>query len=269
MYDRLLQHSFQISLRLPLQHSAKWRWLQCLLVVVSLMPIASGCKMPILPGQVKEVSLQMAVDSSPERSRYTVSGTTNLPDNTPITVAAIRYFYPAGSSAPGSPSGAENSPGSTFAILDYASTTVSKGKWQAELILQQQGSDGKGWEEWQMQQPKLGVTLKPAETVSFVTTLTAKDQLTPLEQQLAETGFRLPRGIVRTTTEGQRYAEISQTIALTPPNPGQQAPAASEPENYGWGDRYVLVKEPQNPTRLERPKQPQTDAPARPSEFLR
>lgn len=265
MCDRLLQ----LCLRLPAQNSAKWRWLPCLLVITSLLPLTIGCRTLTLPGQPQEVSLQMAVESGSKRSGYTVSGTTNLPDNTPITVAAIRYFYPTSSSDSASLQSTVNPPSSTFEILDYASTTVAEGKWQAELTLQQQGTDGKGWEEWQMQQPKLGLTLKPAETVSFVTMLTAEDQLTPLEQQLAEEGFRLPRGIVRTTVEGQRYAEVSQTIALTAPNLGQPAPAALEPENYGWGDRYVLVKEPQNPTRLERPDQPQTNAPPTSLEFLR
>lgn len=265
MRDRLRP----LSVTKLVQYLTQRRWLPCLLLISSLLPLVNGCQTLTLPGQRQEVSLQMAVQPSSERSRYTVSGTTNLPDNTPITVAAIRYFDSASSPAAVNPDRTANPSGSTFAVLDYASTTVNQGKWQAELTLQQQGADGRGWEEWQMQQPKLGLTLKPAATVSFVTTLTAQNQLTPLEEQLAQKGFRLPRGIVRTTAEGQRYAEVIQTLALAPPNPGQSAPAASEPENYGWGDRYVLVKEPQNPTRLERPDQPQTNAPANPSEFLR
>lgn len=261
MHDHLLKGYF------PVRNPAKWRLLQFLFAGILVPSLISGCESLPLPGQPQEVNLQMTVAPSPERSRYLVSGTTNLPDRTPITVAAIRYFSLGDSSGAASSSDTPSEAGSTFTVLDYASTTVTQGKWQAELTLQQQGTDGKDWEAWQMQQPRLA--LQPAPTVAFVTTLTAADQLTPLEQQLAQKGFRLPRGMVRTTTEGQRYAEVSQTIALAPPNPNQQAPVALEPHNYGWGDRYVLVQEPQNPTRLERPNQRQTNAPATASEFMR
>lgn len=210
----------------------------------------------------------MQVVSGNQSSRYVVSGSTNLPDNTPITVAAIRYFSAENRSA--NRAGAANPLTQTsFAVLDYASTRVTQGKWQAELTLQQQGIDGRQWEAWQMQQSRLGITLQPDQTVSFVTTLESMDQLVPLEQQLAEKGFRLPRGMVRSTAEGQRYAEVVQTIALAAPNPGDKPPAALEPHNYGWGDRYVLLQEPQNPTRLERPTEPQTNAPPSAGEFLR
>lgn len=271
MRDRLFKLS--ITLCPPIQNSAKWRWLQLLLLVISLLPLATSCKtlllpgQSFLPGQSKEVSLQMEVAPNSDRSRYIVSGNTNLPDNTSITVAAIRYFNTAKNIA--NSADATDSTSATFAVLDYTSTTVKQGKWQAELALNQQGEDGRPWEAWQMQQSKLGLSLQPDETVSFVTTLKSMDQLVPLEQQLAEKGFRLPRGMIRSTTEGQRYAEVSQTIALAPPNPGQKPPSAAEPHNYGWGDRYLLVKEPQNPTRLERPKEPQTTAPPTAPEFLR
>lgn len=261
MRDRLLKCCS------PAQNSAKWRLWIFILAGVVVPSLVSGCESLPLPGQPQEVNLQMTVAPSSARNHYLVSGTTNLPDKTSITVAAIRYFSLPDSSGAASSSGTRNESDVTFTVLDYRSTTVMQGKWQAELTLQQQNTDGKGWEAWQMQQPRLA--LQPAATVSFVTTLTAADQLTPLEQQLAQKGFRLPRGMVRTTAEGQRYAEVSQTIALAPPNPDQQAAVVPEPHNYGWGDRYVLVKEPQNPTRLERPDQPQTDAPATPLEFMR
>ncbi len=203
----------------------------------------------------------MEVVPGSAQSRYTVSGTTNLPDNTPITVAAIRYFSAAYQTS------ALNRP--TFAVLDYTSTTVNQGKWQVELTLQQQGTDGRGWEAWQMEQSRLGLALQPTETVSFVTSLIAIDPLEPLEQQLAEEGFRLPQGMVRATAEGQRYAEVSQTIALAAPNLSETPPAIPEPHNYGWGDRYKFLQEPPNEIQYERPAERQTNAPPAPSEFLR
>lgn len=258
-----MQNFFQnlFRLDLPRTQASKWRWFCLLLLVSSLLPYATACKTLNLPNQAREVSLQMEVVPDSDQSRYTVSGTTNLPDDTPITIAAIRYFSADGQTP------AQNRP--TFTVLDYTSTIVNQGKWQAELTLQQRGTDGRDWEAWQMEQSRLGLALQPTETVSFVTSLMPIDQLVPLEQELAEDGFRLPRGMVRSTAEGQRYAEVSQTIALAAPNVGETAPTIPEPHNYGWGDRYKFLQEPPNETQYERPTERQTNAPATPSEFLR
>ncbi|HEY9643918.1 MAG TPA: hypothetical protein V6C57_25735, partial [Coleofasciculaceae cyanobacterium] len=89
------------------------------------------------------------------------------------------------------------------------------------------------------------------------------------EQQLAEQGLRLANGTVRSTSEGQRYAQVNQTLAIALPT-GETTPPRPQLDevNYGWGYRYLIPNEPPNPYDLEFPGDRQTNAPPRPEEFL-
>ena len=229
--------------------------------VAVLSTLMAGCIPLRLPTQLSEANLQMQVAST-RAGTYTVNGTAELPNNTQLKVAAIRYLYPANVISD------RLNPKPTYAILDYQSAKVTDGRWQTELKLWQPGKDGNLWESWQLHQTQLGLAFKPMERVVFLATLSPIDRLPQLEQQLAAQGLKLNNGIIYTTTEGARYAQIDRVLPISPPVNGNQTPTATADPNYGWGDRYLIPNEPPNPTRLERPTERPTTAPPTAAEFL-
>ena len=114
-------------------------------------------------------------------------GETRLPKDTQITVAAVRYLSVDDALDGGA--AAQFNPTPTYSILAYQSAKVAQGKWQAQLNLWQVANDGNYRESWQLEQSRLGLSLKPAEKVMFLATLTPADDLSAIEQQLAKRGF--------------------------------------------------------------------------------
>jgi hypothetical protein len=219
----------------------------------------------IIPArQLKEIALDWRVNETSQPGSYEVSGKTNLPDRTQITVAALRYLYPIAATA------RRFNTRPTYTILDYQSATVERGMWQTQLDLWQVAPDRTFKENWQLDQQGLAVRFNPGEEVVFLVTLAPIEQLPSLQQQLAQKGQKLADGTVRSSAEGERYAQSQQTMIIPLPTGGTLSTSAQVgTENFGWGRRYLIPQEPQNPTRLERPNTRQTDAPARLEEFLR
>lgn len=205
----------------------------------------------------------MRVTATETPGVYTIAGNTTLPDNTRLNVAAIRYLYP------GDAASATFNPDPTYSILAYQFAQVQKGEWQTKLNLWQVASNGQFKEAWQLSQPKLGLSFKPDEAVVFMASLAPITKLSELEQQLSRKGLKFPGGTIRTTSEGERYAQVNQLMAIALPS-GNTSPSPPRPEeiNYGWGYRYLIPLEPQNPYNLEFPDKRQTDAPPKPNEFL-
>ncbi|NJL21297.1 MAG: hypothetical protein HC895_11500 [Leptolyngbyaceae cyanobacterium SM1_3_5] len=103
----------------------------------------------------------------------------------------------------------------------------------------------------------------------FLATLDPIENLSQLEQDLDAQNLQLAKGIIRTGRDGLRFAQIDYLMAIAPPT-GKTAPPPLNPdaENGGWGRRYLVPQEPQNPTPIDRPTERQTNAPSRPEEFL-
>ncbi|NJR66212.1 MAG: hypothetical protein HC772_14235 [Leptolyngbyaceae cyanobacterium CRU_2_3] len=234
------------------------------LCVLLFLVLSVGCTQLRFPGQLSDVLLNVHVTASEVSGTYTIAGETNLPQNTPLTVAAVRYLSVDNSTA------AQFNPVPTYSILAYQTVKVVDGKWQTQLNLWQVAPNGKYQETWQLEQARLGIiSFKPSKDVIFLATLTPVEKLSRLEQKLARQGMRLASGTVRSTPEGQRYAQANQTLAIALPR-GETTPPQPQLDqvNYGWGYRYLIPKEPQNPYNLEFPGDRQTTAPPRPEEFL-
>jgi len=198
---------------------------------------------------------------------YTIAGNTDLPDNSKVAVAAVRYLYPANQSA----QNLKLNP--TYSILDYQAVEVKQGKWQTTLNLWKAAPDGRFQETWQFDQAQLRVPFKPVKEVVFLATVAPVrlvDQLRSLEQQLAKQKMKLDAQLIRTTAEGQQYVQVSQTQTVPLPA-GSSKPPVSRPEelNGGWGNRFLMPKESQNPYKLELPAERKTNAPMASQEFLR
>lgn len=232
-----------------------------ILSAVTLLGFLSSCTQIQSFFQWTEVDLNLQVQSG-QSGRYTLSGKANLPENTEITVAAIRYLQPEGAIV-------KPNPDPTYAILAYQPVVVKQGQWQTQLNLWEVAADGEFQEAWQREQDKLGLTLQPAPEVVFLATLAPSEELSALEQELAKRGIRFPNRSILSTTEGFRYAQAQHSMAVALPT-GSTTPPPPRPEddNDGWGDRYIIPQEPPNRVELELPEERRTDAPPRPEEFL-
>ncbi len=232
-------------------------------LVLPLLLVSTGCNGLWLP-QLSDLPLTMQI-TPVKLGVYAIAGEARLPQDTQITVAAIRYLEVDDVSE-----GATLfNPTPTYSILAYQSAKVTKGKWQTQLDLWQVAKDGKYRESWQLEQSRLGLSFQPSEKVMFLATLTPIDDLSALEQQLARQGMRLTSGTVRSTPEGQRYAQMNRSLAIALPTGTTTPPTSTDEVNFGWGDRYLIPQEPQNPYDLQFPGDRQTNAPPIPDEFLR
>ncbi|GAB4143235.1 MAG: hypothetical protein Fur0046_20230 [Cyanobacteria bacterium J069] len=213
-----------------------------------------------------DIELQLTVTSEAPGA-FAIAGRTNLPDNTRLAIAAVRYLEPSGPVAISS----EAKP--SYSILAYQTAVVTKGEWQTQLKLWQVAEDGRYREPWQIEQETLKLNLEPSEDVIFLATLNPVgkvEQLPALEQQLRAKKLKVGGKYLYTAADGQQYVQIHRAQPVALPT-GNTRPVTTRPEdlNGGWGERYLMPGEPPNPYALEQPAARQTDAPMRREEFLR
>jgi hypothetical protein len=248
-------------------YSLKW------LVSITLFGVlCTGCSqvpLPIqqlpnlLPGIHSAADFQMRVKHKGNEGKYEVVGNTNLPDDSRITIAAIRYLRSGNQLSP------DISPETTYSILDYKDVKVNKGKWEITLNLWKISSDGQFQEDWQLDQSGLGLELKPENEVTFLATLSPTIQFWEVERQLNKQGIKIANSVIRSTADGERYVQASQVLPIDLPT-GKTTPPLERPEdvNGGWGPRYLLIPEPPIIYKLEKPKERRTNEPLSPEEFL-
>ncbi|NEO98195.1 MAG: hypothetical protein F6K58_05775 [Symploca sp. SIO2E9] len=247
--------------------------LRGLLSIILLLILNTGCsQLPLsqnkltslLPGISSEADFKISVTPLNNKGEYEVEGTTNFPDKSRITVAAIRYLRPDNELS------TEISSEPIYSILDYKDVKVNKGKWQTTLELWKIAPDGQYQETWQLEKPKLGLSLEPAAEVTFLATLEPTTSLSAIEQQLAKQSIRLTSSLVSNTADGQNYVQASLVEEQIPLPTGKTTPPKPRLEdiNGGWGPRYQLLPEPPNINKLERPSKRRTNAPLSPEEFL-
>lgn len=232
-----------------------------LAVMLIILALCVSCSPAKLPDTALTISVQPA--SSP--GLYTVSGTTNLPNQSQITVAAIRYLRPK------SQEFFSSDPQETYAILARQIVNVSQRKWQANLNLWQIATDGRLQEAWQVNQSQTGLLLNPANEVSFVATFDPTGQFLNPEQQQVQ--FQDIQGsLVRFTNEGLPYVQAIQNLKIALPVGRRSPPIVKDEDlNGGWGKRYEI--KPERPVANNMRPQPiktnQSNAPLSPSEFVR
>lgn len=249
-----------------------WYDLRGLFSLTILLVLNTGCsEVPLtarqipalLPDLSTDGNFQFSVTPSNRPGVYAVAGTTNLPNKTRIAVAAIRYLQPGKAVSQGL------KPNLTYSILAYQDVKVNKGKWQTTLNLWKVAPNGKFQEAWQLEQSKLGISLKSEPEVLFLATVEPTDSLSELESLLQKQGIKLVSNIVRNTVEGERFVQSSQLLTVALPT-GQTTPPKPRPDdlNGGWGPRYLLIDEPPNTNKFEQPNKRRTDAPISPNEYL-
>lgn len=208
----------------------------------------------------------MQVQPSSRPGAYLVAGSTNLPEQSLIAVAATRSLRPGST-----PDGVFQQ-NATYSILARQVVKVEQGNWQTTLNLWQVAPNGQFQEAWQLNQSEMGISVNPATEVTFVALVEPAIQSPALAQQL-KTLLANPVGdLVRFTTDAQQYIQATTTLLIPLPTGKTTPPVLGvEDENGGWGDRFLIQEEPPNAqsANLQPASETQTNAPLSSSEFLR
>ncbi|MBW4486574.1 MAG: hypothetical protein KME12_02170 [Trichocoleus desertorum ATA4-8-CV12] len=256
---------------LDLTFQAKQVWQKALPYCLSVLALAgTGCSEAKAP--VADLSFQ--VKPAGRSGVYAVSGSTNLPDQSQITVAAIRYLS-ASNTAPIAAGhlSSELSSQLTYTVLSRQNVAVNQGKWQTSLNLWQVAPNGQVREGWQLNQPELKLPMTPAPDVVFLATFEPANQPATISQKLQEQGLQLEGNLARFTTDGQRYLQVSQALPVALPTGKTVPPAITAADiNGGWGDRAGSTPQQSNTEDLKPAASAnisQTTAPLSPDQQLR
>ncbi len=232
-----------------------------------LLAVSYGCVQKAPEEALLEIK---GVQPTGSNGIYNVLGSTNLPDSSQITVAAVRYLRPT----EGQSEELLNTDANTNrSILARQIVEVKQGQWQADLNLWQVAPNGSFQEIWQANQAQLKLT--PESGVTFIATFDPAGQWQNSEQtsrQPKQENQKLEGKLLRFTNEGETYMQASQILSIPLPV-GKTISPRPQPEdlNGGWGTRYQI--QPQSTasrvTLLPQAKYRQTNAPLTPSEFLR
>lgn len=230
-------------------------------VIFLLLALCVSCS----HGKPPDTTLAITVQPASNPGLYTVTGTTNLPNKSQITVAALRYLRPKNQEF------FSSDPQETYAILARQIVKVSQGKWQANLNLWQIATDGRLQESWQVNQSQTGLLLNPVSEVSFVATFDPAGQFLSTEKQ-EDNIVNLKGSLVRFTNEGLPYLQAIQNLKIALPVGRRPPPILKDEDlNSGWGKRYEIKPERLvvNKLRPQPIKTNQNNSPLSPSEFVR
>jgi hypothetical protein len=209
-----------------------------------LVPLALVC-VGCVQVRSSKTELTMQVEPAQQQGAYTVTGKTNLPDRTQITVQAIRNLRMGDRVIHQNP---------TYSILSRTQVEVKEGKWETTLNLLQ-APNGQPLEVWQASRPQTGLTLEPDTKVTF---LAVTDPVTR-SLNVAEQNQGAESLVVRFTADGRSYLQADQVLTISPPTSpiGQ---SNQKPERV-----KVAAKAMQGAGDLKE----QSDAPIAPQAFLR
>ncbi len=209
-----------------------------------------------------KANLSIQVEATGIPGEYALSGKADLPRETELTVAAVRYLHLSESSL-------QVDPQPTYSILAYDVVKVEGDHWQTRLPLWQVAPDGVFQETWQLNQPDLELAVEPDEQVLFLVTLAPIHNLQEIERQLASGNQEFASRFIQISSAGSRYLQTGQTRVVELPT-GKTNPLGDRPEdiNGGWGNRYLPLPDPPNTRQLQFPEHRQTNAPIAQEELL-
>ncbi len=205
------------------------------LLVLAVLVLATACDRPSSNlfswGQNNTVDIVIEqITETGQPGQFTLTGTTNLPDQTPLTVSAVRLLN--------SPNISDLTPEeSQHAILARKSALVKDGRWQTQLQLWEISSKGTYQENWQT---IVGSATDPASispSVDFLATLEpidlAKSNLMARSDLLE--GANSP--LLNFTPDGEPYLKASQSRAVALPSGTLSATSLPQENQATWKDR--------------------------------
>lgn len=161
--------------------------------------------------------LSLIVEPSDRPGTYTLSGKTDLPDGTELTVLGLRELAaPEQLLSAGQPSSTEQ-PSPYYTILDRDRVQVEGGQWNAILQLWQPDGKGGALENWQAKLPQSdrSFAAKPHVTFSVSTPPSGNEQLLDKQWQASKANPAI--GEVGFTPDGDWYLQARVVQPLAPP----------------------------------------------------
>ncbi|NDJ16575.1 hypothetical protein [Myxacorys almedinensis] len=163
----------------------------------------------------------MQVQPTGQAGVYTVSGRTNLPEQTRITVQAVRDLKAQPSSKLTNDFvKLGTADRSTYSILGRTQVNVKDGQWQTSLNLLQSVPDRQTpgtpglLETWQVSKAQLG--LQPNPRVIFLAVTDPVSQALTVEQ--GSPSAAQDNLSIRFTNDGKSYLQAEQALVIEPPN---------------------------------------------------
>jgi hypothetical protein len=245
----------------------RWALSRAALLGITLLTpsLLSGCVRVTSP----QIEFSLEVESAGQPGEYQLSGKTNLPDRTKVTVQALRVLT---SPKQGSPN---------YSILGREVVEVAQGQWRTSLRIWQVDEKGKYQETWQAI-PKFAKGTQVDPKITFMAITDPGNQPANLDQQLQDLGKRLEGDKIFFDPQGRWYAQVQDARPVALPSGGTSAPS---PEPNGVKTKLdvrqqVATTKPEDVPKAQKPgenpqlpapkdQERQIDAPLRPQEMLR
>jgi hypothetical protein len=235
----------------PFYHRWARRRGTCLTVLVTLGLTAGdgGCVQtkPLKP----ELTLQ--VQPTGKSGVYAASGKTTLPNQSRVTIQAVRQLEPVKASR-------LTNQKPLYAILDRQQVEVTDGQWQANLNLLK-NSPGPALELWQIKANQLGLAVQPRAEVTF---LAVSDELNlPLDIKTnKDSNQPLENSVLQFSRNGNAYLQAKQSLSIN-------APLVKTALNTADASAVVQLKATPLLDKSSPVAKPQSSAPLSPLQYLR
>lgn len=170
------------------------------------------------------------VVKSNDPGQFALSGKAALPEQTKLTVSAIRSLTLV------SDDQAANQD-RLYGILDRRTTLVEDGRWQAQLSLWEVNSEGYYQESWQGDDVSVSDNIKFSPSVNFTLTVESQDILSSKSPKIDGQISRL----IRFTPEGEPYLSASKNLIVPLPQKVKASGLESLQESeVNWQDRSLI-----------------------------
>lgn len=162
--------------------------------------------------------------------QFTLTGTTNLPDQTLLTVSAVRRIGP-------SPSREAAAEAPRHAILDRKSAVVKEGRWQTQLQLWETSAEGTYQENWQTIVTNDIDPASISSSVDFLATLEPIDLARSSPMARADVLESTNSPLLNFTPDGEPYLRAIQSRVVALPNSALTAARLPQVEQETWEGR--------------------------------
>lgn len=176
------------------------------LALLSTSLAVAGCQ----SSQTSLTQLSLEVKPSRQVGGYKLSGNTNLPDGTELTIQGLRQLTAI---EPGMPDDSADS----FSILDRKAVRVNEGRWETSLQIWQPGPDGDPAESWQVHLPNGNQSYDPSNEVLFTVTTPPRKDAQALDKQWNASKTNPEGQQVGFTATGLWYLQAAKQLNLAPP----------------------------------------------------
>lgn len=180
-----------------------------------------GCQ----PVETQVNQLSLTVEPSDRPGTYRLSGTTDLPDGTELTVQGLRYLEPLGQLL------SDIQDKDHYAILDRDRVQVEAGQWSVALQLWQPNGEGEPLESWQLALPQSDRSFEAAPDVQFTVSTPPSGDERRLDAQWQSSKANPAIGEIRFTPDGDWYLQAQAIRPIAPPQ--SELPAAVAVFNAG------------------------------------